>query len=245
VRHLADPLLWAALALAAITFAMPALSPIFARLYPEIVPPVYARDGFAALLLSHAVLVAVPAIVTAIVGVGLAVAATRTGGGEVKALVEAGAVIGQAIPPVAVLAVAVPAIGFGAVPTMVALAIYGLLPVVENAVAGLRGVPPAVREAATAMGFTPAQVLWRVELPLAAPAILNGLRLSVIVNIGTAAIGATVGARTLGMPIVTGLVVNKPSYVIQGAVVLALFAIVADLAFDRVAARFARHRRSD
>jgi osmoprotectant transport system permease protein len=144
------------------------------------------------------------------------------------------AVIGQAIPPVAILAVAVPAIGFGALPTVVALMIYGLLPIVENAVAGLDAVPATLREAASGIGLTPRQILREIELPLAAPAILAGFRLSVIVNIGTVAIGSTVGAHTLGMPIIAGLITNKPSYILQGAVVLALLAIVADLGFDRL-----------
>ena len=106
--------------------------------------------------------------------------------------------VGQTFPPVAVLAIAVPLIGFGAWPTVVALFLYGLLPIIENAIAGLEGVPQAVREAADGMGLTPWQRLRTVELPLAAPVILAGIRVSVTIAIGTATIGSTVGALDPG-----------------------------------------------
>jgi osmoprotectant transport system permease protein len=156
-------------------------------------------------------------------------------------MLDALATIGQSFPPVAVLALAVPAVGYGPVPTLVALTLYGLLPILENTIAGLEGVPPAVREAAQGTGLSPWQVLRDVELPLAAPVILAGIRTSVIVNIGTAAIGSAVGAVTLGTPIIDGLATRKLPYVIQGAVVVGLFAIVTDLVFERIDRRLRRH----
>ena len=94
------------------------------------------------------------------------------------------ATIGQTFPPAAVLALAVPALGFGPRPTIVALFLYGLLPIIENAIAGLEGVPAAVRDAAQGMGLSAWQRLRDVELPLAAPAILAGIRVSVTIAIG-------------------------------------------------------------
>ncbi len=105
-------------------------------------------------------------------------------------------------------------------PTFVALTLYGFLPIVANVIAGIEGVPASVREAAEGMGLAPLQMLWRVELPLAAPVILAGMRLSVVINIGTATIGSTVGAVTLGTPIISGLVGDKLPYVIEGAAVV-------------------------
>src|SRR5205807_9154182 len=139
--------------------------------------------------------------------------------------------------PAAVLARAVPALGFGPRPTIVALFLYGLLPVIENAIAGLDGVPAAVRDAAEGMGLSPWQRLRDVELPLALPAILAGIRVSVTIAIGTATIGSTVGALTLGTPIFDGLAANKLPFVIQGAVLVALFAILIDLLFARIERR--------
>ena len=155
-------------------------------------------------------------------GVALAVFVTRPAGPRVPhAIVDALATIGQTFPPVAVLAIAVPMVGFGAAPTILALFLYGLLPIVENAIAGLEGVPAAVREAAHGMGLSPRQILREVELPLAAPVILAGIRVSVTIAIGTATIGSTVGALTLGTPIFDGLVADKLPYVIEGAVLVA------------------------
>ena len=91
-----------------------------------------------------------------------------------------------------------------------------------------------MREAADGMGLSPWQRLCEVELPLAAPAILAGVRVSVTIAIGTATIGSTVGALTLGTPIFDGLAANKLPYVIQGAVLVALFAILTDMAFARL-----------
>jgi len=99
-----------------------------------------------------------------------------------------------------VLALAVPVVGYGAAPALVALFAYGILPVIDITVAGLRSVPPAAIDAAAGMGFTAGGRLWRIELPLAAPLIVAGIRTSVAVAIGTATIGSTVGALTLGSP---------------------------------------------
>ena len=124
--------------------------------------------------------------------------------------------------------------GFGSLPTLIALILYGLLPIIENAIAGLEGVPCPVREAAEGMGLSPLQVLRDIELPLAAPIIVAGIRTSVIINIGTATIGSTVGAVTLGTPIINGLVTGKLPYVLQGAAVVGLFAILTDMVFERL-----------
>ena len=124
--------------------------------------------------------------------------------------------------------------GFGSLPTLIALILYGLLPIIENAIAGLEGVPRPVREAAEGMGLSPLQVLRDIELPLAAPIIVAGIRTSVIINIGTATIGSTVGAVTLGTPIINGLVTGKLPYVLQGAAVVGLFAILTDMVFERL-----------
>jgi osmoprotectant transport system permease protein len=123
----------------------------------------------------------------------------------------------------------------------VALALYGFLPIVANVIAGLEGVAPSVREAAEGMGLSPAQILLRVELPLAAPTILAGIRTSVVISIGTATIGSTVGAVTLGTPIIDGLVGDKLPYVVEGALVVALFAILTDMGFGRLDRRLKRH----
>lgn len=242
---LRDPLLWLVPLLVFLLLGMKLLRPLFAWAFPTTVPPIYADDSFLALFLSHADLVALSSLAAAAIGVGLGIIATRAWGSEFRPLLEALATIGQTFPPVAVLALAVPAFGYGPVPTMIALTLYGILPILKNTLAGLAGVPAAVREAGEGLGLTRLQLLSRVELPLAAPTILAGIRLSVVINIGTAAIGSTVGAVTLGNPIIGGLVTGKVAYVIQGAVVVGLFAIVTDLLFERLDRRLRRFRIGD
>ncbi|MGD9616687.1 MAG: ABC transporter permease [Alphaproteobacteria bacterium] len=231
---LASPLPWTAALFFALLLGMPALAPVFARVFPDVTPPVFDRSPYVALWLSHAGIVAVASAAAAAIGIGLAVFATRPIGRDFRPLIATLTTVGQTFPPAAVLALAVPALGFGPLPTLVALFLYGLLPIVQNAIAGIETVPDQVREAAAGMGLSPRQCLYQVELPLAAPAILAGVRVSVTIAIGTATIGSTVGALTLGTPIFDGLAANKLPYVIQGAVLVALFAIVTDMGFARL-----------
>ena len=232
-----SPVLWVGLLFAALLLGMPRLAPAFHWAFPQVVPPVFDRGSFLSLWLSHAGLVVAASGMATVIGVGLAVFVTRPGGRDFRPIVNALATIGQTFPPAAVLALAVPAIGFGPRPTLVALFLYGLLPIVENAIAGLEGVPAAVRDAAEGMGLSAWQRLREVEMPLAMPAILAGVRVSVTIAIGTATIGSTVGALTLGTPIFDGLAGNKLPYVIQGAILVALFAILVDMVFARLQRR--------
>lgn len=233
-------LLGIVLLLAFLLFGMGLLAPIFSWAFPGTAPPIYGDDSFVALFLSHAEFVIASSFAAAVVGIGLGVVATRPWGEEFRPLLEALATIGQTFPPVAVLALAVPAFGYGPLPTMIALTLYGVLPILKNTLAGIAGVPPAVREAGEAIGFTRFKLLRAVELPLAAPTILAGVRVSVIINIGTATIGSTVGAVTLGNPIIGGLVAGKVAYVIQGALIVGLAAIATDLLFERLDRRLRR-----
>jgi osmoprotectant transport system permease protein len=234
MRRLADPLPWVAAAFFGLLLGMPALAPLFAEVFPGVNPAVFDRASFLSLWVAHLGLVAAGSSAAALIGITLAIFATRQVGRDFRPIISALATIGQTFPPAAVLALAVPALGFGPRPTIVALFLYGLLPIVENATTGLEAVPPAVREAALGMGLSARQLLVGVELPLAAPAILAGVRVSVTIAIGTATIGSTVGALTLGTPIFDGLAGNKIPYVLEGAMAAALFAILTDMIFARI-----------
>lgn len=234
---LRTPLLWLGLLFVLLLFDMGRLRPLFAWAFPGVRPEIFDRAGFFQLFLSHLGLVAASGAAAALGGVALAIFVTRPAGRDFRVIATMLATVGQTFPPAAVLALAVPALGFGPLPTVVALFLYGLLPVVENAIAGLDGVPETLREAGRGMGLTPYQLLRDVELPLAAPVILAGVRVSVTIGIGTATIGSTVGALTFGTPIFDGLAGNKLSYVLQGALLVALFAIVTDLLFALLARR--------
>ncbi len=241
---LRDPLPWALAVLMVLVLGLPFAKPLFAAWFPALDRPLYEQDSFVALLASHAAIVAFSSAVAAAIGIAAGVFVTRAAGREFRPLVETLVAIGQTVPPVAVLAIAVPVIGFGAVPALIALALYGLLPIVRACIAGLESVPHAALEAADGVGMTPVQRLWRVELPLALPVLLAGVRTSVIINIGTATIASTVGAKTLGSPIIVGLSGFNTAYVIQGALVVGLLAVVTDLLFARAGRCLERWKRA-
>jgi osmoprotectant transport system permease protein len=240
MRRFRDPLPWLILLLLGATFGMGHAGPLFALLFPDLGQPLYRQDAFPALLVAHLWLVAISSAAAGGIGLLLGIAVTRPTGAAFRGLAETIAAIGQTFPPVAVLALAVPALGFGARPALIALSLYGLLPVLQATIAGLLQVPATVTEAVQGIGMSAGMRLFRVELPLAARVILAGVRISVVINVGTASIASTVGARTLGSPIIVGLNSNNLAYVLQGAVVLALLAIILDVAFERLSARFAR-----
>lgn len=239
-------LLWLMLALLVLAvFGLAELKPVFAALFPELERPMYEQDSFSSLILAHIRLVVLSSGLAVIAGMGAGIFATRAAGRDFRPLIETLASSGQTFPPVAVLAVAVPLIGFGETPALIALALYGLLPVLQATLAGIGSVPPATRESAQGLGMNGFQALMRIELPLAAPVILAGIRTSVIVNIGTAAIASTVGAKTLGLPIIVGLSGFNTAYIIQGAVLVGLLAVTTDLAFEKLAGHLTRWRLDD
>jgi osmoprotectant transport system permease protein len=220
-----------------LVLGMPALAPLFHWMFPALDRPVYMRASFLTLTLSHIGLVLAASIPVVIVGIGAGIGVTRQRGREFAGILDTITAIGQTFPPSAVLAIAVPLVGYGPKPTIVALLAYGILPVVDNTVAGLKSVSAAALGAAEGLGFTALQKLVWIELPLAAPVILAGIRTSVTISIGTAAIGSTVGALTLGSPIIEGLSGSNDAYVVQGAIVVGLLAITADQMFAWLAAR--------
>ncbi len=234
---LRDPLPWLLAALLALVLGMPLLRPLFAAVFPALDRPLYEQDSFVALLLAHLAIVAGSSALSLLVGVAAGIVVTRPAGREFRPMVDTLVAMAQTIPPVAVLAIAVPLIGFGALPALIALALYGLLPIVRATIAGLESVPAGVIEVADGLGLGRTQRLARIELPLALPVLMGGVRSSVIINIGTAAVASTVGAKTLGSPIIVGLSGFNTAYVIQGALVVGLLAVVADLAFARLGRR--------
>jgi osmoprotectant transport system permease protein len=143
--------------------------------------------------------------------------------------------VGQSVPTIAVLALAFSVTGIGFRTAVVGLWAYSLLPVLRNTVAGLSGVDPDVVEAARGMGMSPAQVLRRVELPLAWPVILAGIRTAAVVNVGTAALATFVGAGGMGELITVGLDNQRDRILYTGAALTALLALAVDWALGTLA----------
>ncbi|KAB0266400.1 ABC transporter permease [Microvirga brassicacearum] len=207
---------------------------VFAPLTEHNAPPIYNQGSLLSLTLSHLLIVFGAAFASTIIAVSLGIFVTRPSGVEFLPLSRSLVNIGQTFPPIAVLAVAVPLVGFGETPTFIALFLYGLLPIFENTLSGITQVSPLTLEAAKGMGMSPRGRLFGVELPLALPVILAGIRLSIIINLGTATIGSTVAAKGLGEVIIAGLQSNNLAFVLQGGLVVALLAILIHGVLTRI-----------
>jgi osmoprotectant transport system permease protein len=235
VGFLTNRLVWTLALLLALAYGLPHSRGLFTAWFPALERPVYTQEPLADLLWQHIGLVLVSSALSVLVGTLAGLGATRPAGKAFRPLLEAIAAMGQTFPPVAVLALAVPVVGFGELPALLALSVFGVLPVLQATIAGMESVPKAVQESAQALGLGPLQQLWQVQVPLALPLWVAGVRTSVIINIGTAAIASTVGAKTLGSPIIVGLSGFNTAYVLQGAVLVGLLAVAADMAFERMA----------
>ncbi len=170
--------------------------------------------------LGAAILVAIP----------LGIAAARFPGAGQIILGVVGII--YTIPSLALLVFMIPLLGIGGPPAMVALFLYSLLPIVRNTHAGLTGIPQPLLESAEALGLSPSTKLFRIELPLASRSILAGIKTSAIINIGTATLGALIGAGGYGQPILTGIRLDNTALILEGAIPAALLALAAQLCFD-------------
>lgn len=192
----------------------------------------YLRDHagqVAALTIEHVTMVAVAVLAAVVIGVPLGIAATRWRRWE--RVVMGTANVLQTVPSLALFGFLIPVPfigGVGATTAIVALTLYALLPIVRGTHAGIRGVDPAVREAALGLGMTGAQLLQRVELPLAAPVILSGVRVATVISVGIATIAAAIGAGGLGVYIFQGLAMVNDTVILAGALPAALLALSAD-----------------
>jgi osmoprotectant transport system permease protein len=198
------------------------------------------------LLAQHVVLVAVSTLVAVLVAVPLGIFASRRP--RLAAPLTGMANIVQTIPSLAMFGFLLPVPlvgGVGARAALVVLILYGLLPIVRTTIAGLRSIDPAIREAGIAMGMTDGELLRQVELPLALPSIVAGVRVAAVVGVGSATIAAAIGAGGLGEYIYRGLSMVDTTVILAGAVPAALLALVVDgglLWLERALSR--RRRRS-
>jgi osmoprotectant transport system permease protein len=204
------------------------------------------RAAFAAALLRHVLMVALALLPTVLAGVPLGIWAQRRRGLarwlfpllNIVQTIPSIALFGLLLAPLSALARLVPALaawgigGVGLLPAVIALFLYTLLPVVRDTAEGLAGVSPAALEAGRGLGMTPRQLLWRVELPLALPVILSGLRIATLQAIGLAAVAALIGAGGLGAIMFQGLFADALDLVLLGVVPIVLLALAADLLFE-------------
>jgi osmoprotectant transport system permease protein len=204
---------------------------------------VLASGNLARRVREHVALCAVSTALAVAAAVPAGVAATRPRWRRLGSALLFLANVGQSIPTIAVLALAFSVTGIGFRTAVIGLWAYSLLPVLRNTVAGLAGVDPAIVEAARGMGMSPAQVLLRVELPLAWPVLVAGIRTAAVVNVGTAALATFVGAGGLGALITVGLDNQRDRILYTGAALTALLALTVDWAVGALAELTTRARR--
>ncbi|WP_151088484.1 ABC transporter permease/substrate-binding protein [Hymenobacter baengnokdamensis] len=191
--------------------------------------------------LQHIALTAAALLLGVAVGVPLGLWLTRRPRWAPAVLGAAGAL--QTVPSIALLGFLIPWLGIGATPAILALLLYSLLPIIRNTVAGIQAVPPAVVEAARGLGFTDGQLLRRVELPLALPVIMAGIRTATVINVGVATLAAYVAAGGLGEFIFGGIALNNPVMILAGAIPAAGLALAFDAGLGALAKLSARRVR--
>jgi osmoprotectant transport system permease protein len=178
----------------------------------------------------HLELVGISLFFAVLVGVPLGIWATRSR--TVALFSLAGTGLLQTIPSLALLAFLIPLLGIGTAPALVALFVYGLLPIVQGTYTGLSSIPSALSEAADAIGLRPGTKLRRVALPMASPTILSGIKTSAVINVGTATLAALIGAEGLGNPILQGIALRDTGLILEGSVPAAILALLVQGAFS-------------
>jgi osmoprotectant transport system permease protein len=201
-------------------------------------------NGFINLARQHLLLVVFAVLLGCVAGIPLGIVAALVPRLRQAVLAVAGVL--QTVPSLALLAILIPLLGrIGTVPALVALCAYALLPIVRNTCTGLLEVPSGLRTAALALGLTRWQSLVQVELPLAAPTILAGIKTAAVMSVGTATIAAFIGAGGFGERITTGLALNDNDMLLAGAIPAALLALLTQTAFELGERLLARRRYRD
>jgi osmoprotectant transport system permease protein len=177
----------------------------------------------------HLQLVAVSLTASIIVAVPLGVISFRWR--RAGQIILAGVAVIYTIPSLALLVFMIPLLGIGTLPAIIALFLYGLLPIVRNTHAGLSGITPGLRDSAIVLGLSPTARLLKIELPLASPSILAGIKTAAVINVGTATIGALIGAGGYGQPILTGIRLADNRLILLGAVPAAILALAVQGGF--------------
>ena len=190
-------------------------------------------DDIAELVLQHVAVVLLSIVIAAVIGIAIGIAVWNRPISRSVTIAAAG--VALTIPSLALLALLTPVLGLGWTPTVFSLVFYSLLPIVRNTVVGLREVPPAIMESAKGMGMSPSRILLSVQLPIAWPIILTGVRVAAQLTVGIAAIAAYVAGPGLGQFIFKGLSSlgskNALNFALTGTLGVIVLALLLDAAF--------------
>jgi len=208
----------------------PGVSALLGLLFPTADTLVYARSPMSRFAAEHLSLVLRAGVIATAIGVAAGLLVVSPLGRPFREVTNRIAAFGQAVPSVAIMAIAVPSLGYGSRPVVLALVIFSILPVMLNVVAGLDGVPSSVLEAGKGMGMSRAQRLRQLEIPLAMPVIMTGIKTMLVILVSAATLGAVVGAGGFGVPIMSGIGSFNNAVVMHGAVPAILLALIIDQA---------------
>jgi osmoprotectant transport system permease protein len=220
----------------AVLVAIGIAASVFVVLRPQdnLVASLVTGPRLTALIEQHLVIVTFASLLAALTGIPLGILLTRPALALWSDRVLAVVNVGQTVPSLAVVALSVGIFGIGLKTAVVALWIYSVLPILSNTMVGIRGLDRAILQAALGMGMTRQRIMTRVELPLALPMVLAGLRTSVTITIGSAILAAFVGGGGLGDLIIAGNNISRVQVLALGALLPVLMALIADTLFDLV-----------
>lgn len=188
------------------------------------------RTSLSTLAFQHLTIVLISISISIFIGLGLGIIVRVSRLDELKSMILQFSTIGETLPTAAIIALSVPLLGYGNTPLILALSIYGILPIVRNTIVGLSMIAKPIQEAAQGLGLSPMQQFIRIDFPIALPTILAGIRIATVINVSVATIGATVGAGGFGVMIIAGIRTFDTLLVIQASVPVILMA----LWFDRL-----------
>ena len=183
---------------------------------------------FRVLVVQHLKLIGLSGLLAIVVAVPLGILVTRPGFKKLQWIVVNFANIGQTIPSLAILALAMSYMGIGFQTAVFALWVNSLLPIIRNTIVGIEGVDPAVLDAGRGMGMSQRQILFKLELPNSLYAIMAGIRTSMVINVGTATLGFLIGGGGLGDLIFTGISLNDMGIMLSGAIPVIFLALIVD-----------------
>jgi osmoprotectant transport system permease protein len=188
----------------------------------------YELQNLLDLIVQHMVMVGVSMLAATVLGLGVGILLTRPRFKKYTNIVMYIVSLGQTVPSLAVIALAMSFLGIGFKPAVFALFIYSVLPIARNTLAGITAIPPWMIDAAKGMGMSNGRILMQVELPNAMSVILTGFRIALVINIGTAALAFLIGAGGLGDLIFSGIDLLRPDKLLAGAIPTTLLALAAD-----------------
>jgi osmoprotectant transport system permease protein len=191
-------------------------------------------------LIEHLLIVGAAMGMAAPFGIGVGILASRRQFRSIRAPLLYLLGLGQTIPSLAIIALAVGILGIGMWPAIVAIFLYSLLPIARNTVTGIESIPPETLDAARGMGMSGGEMLRRIELPLALPLMMAGIRTATVFAISAAALAYLIGGGGLGDLIFSGIALFRPEAMLAGAIPVGILALIADWILGRFEERFAR-----